>query len=193
MDWLQNNPFEVISILIGNGDLVDVENFVAPLESSGIAELAFIPPATSTPLTYSQWPTLGDLIEMGKRVVLYMDYKADQSRVPYILGEFTYMWETKFSPTDPSFPCTVDRSSNQTSNESKLFMANHNLNMELQVLGDQVLLPDRVNLSRTNAVSGFGSLGLAAEQCVGTLCCDFCLVLHNFLLVCLFVFPQTGY
>lgn len=169
MDWLHKNPYEVISILFGNADSVDVETFVAPLENSGIADLAFIPPTTSTPLKYNQWPTLGNLIETGKRVVLYMDYKADQSRVPYILDEFTYMWETPFSPTDPNFPCTVHRPPNQATDEGKLYMANHNLNVEFQILGEQVLIPDKGNLTRTNAASGFGSLGLAAEQCVGTL------------------------
>ena len=187
MDWLQQNPFDVISILIVNGDSVDVENFVAPLQNSGIADLAFIPPTTNTSLMYNQWPTLGDLIENGKRVVLYMDSKADQSRVPYILDEFTYMWETKFSPTDPNFPCTVDRPSNQITNEGKLYMANHNLNVELQVLGETVLLPDKVNLNRTNAASGFGCLGLAAEQCVGTLVI-FCLPQYPHL----FFFSGTG-
>lgn len=166
-DWLRQNPYEVISILLGNGDFVDVEKFVAPLQNSGIADMAYVP-SNNTSLQYEQWPSLGDLILQGKRAIVYMDYKADQTRVPYILDEFTYMWETPFSPTDANFPCTIDRPSGQTSDEGKLYMVNHNLNAQLQVFGETILLPDKVNLNRTNAVSGYGSLGLAAEQCQGT-------------------------
>ena len=166
MNWLRKNPFEVISILIGNGDFVDVEKFVEPLKNSGIADMAYIP-SSNTTLQYNQWPTLGELILQGKRVIVYMDYKADEARVPYILSEFTYMWETPFSPTDANFPCTIDRPSGMTNDGGKLYMANHNLNAQLSVFGETVLIPDKVNLNRTNAASGYGSLGLAAEQCIG--------------------------
>ncbi|KAF8425694.1 PLC-like phosphodiesterase [Tirmania nivea] len=167
VDWLRKNPFEVISIIIGNGDFVDVEKFVEPLKNSGIADMAYIPSPDNT-LQYYQWPTLGDLILQGKRVIIYMDYKADESRVPYILSEFRYMWETKFSPTDANFPCTIDRPSGMTEDGGMLYMANHNLNAELSVFSQTILIPDKVNLNRTNAVSGHGSLGLAAETCIAS-------------------------
>lgn len=162
-DWLRKNPFEVITILIGNGDFVDVQKFVSPVEASGIADMAYIPQNT-TSLQHYAWPTLGELIQQGKRVVLFMDYKADQTRVPYILDEFTYMWETPFSPVDPNFPCTIHRPPTQTTDDGKLYMANHNLNKKL---GKDILIPDKANLNRTNGESGFGSLGLAAEKCTG--------------------------
>lgn len=34
----------------------------------------------------------------GKQAVMFMDYKANEDIVPYILDEFSYMWET------PPFP-----------------------------------------------------------------------------------------
>ena len=166
MDWLRKNPFEVISILIGNGDFVDVEKFVEPLENSGIAGMAYTP-SPNTGLQFNQWPTLGDLILKGKRVIIYMDYKANQTQVPYILDEFRYMWETPFSPTDANFPCTVDRPPGMTNDGGMLYMANHNLNTNLSVFGQTILIPDKVNLDRTNQASGYGSLGLSAEQCTG--------------------------
>ncbi|KAF8473958.1 PLC-like phosphodiesterase [Kalaharituber pfeilii] len=163
-DWLRKNPFEVITILIGNGDFVNVEKFVAPLQKSGIAEMAYVPKARNG-LQYNQWPTLGDLILRGKRVVLFMDYKADEARVPYILDEFVYMWETPFSPTDPNFPCTIDRPPGQENDGGKLYMANHNLNAKFSAFGQNILIPDKVNINRTNAADGFGSVGLNARQC----------------------------
>ena len=63
----------------------------------------------------------------GKRAVLFVDYKADEGRIPYILNEFSYMWETPFSQTDPQFPCTIDRPTDQPGWERKMYMANHNL------------------------------------------------------------------
>lgn len=168
-DWLRKNPFEVISIVIGNGDFIELEKFIEPLQNSGIADMAYIPSSNNT-LQYNHWPTLGDLILQGKRVIIYMDYKADETRVAYILDEFTYMWETPFSPTDANFPCTIDRPLGMTNDGGKLYMANHNLNAELTVFGETILIPDKVNLNRSNAVSGYGSLGLAAEHCTALWC-----------------------
>ena len=49
----------------------------------------YIPP--SLPVAQSDWPTLGQLIDSGKRVVMFMDYGAegyDGGVVDYILPEF---------------------------------------------------------------------------------------------------------
>ena len=44
-------------------------------------------------------------------------------------------------------------------------MANHNLNTEISLGGSSLLVPTTVLLNETNAVSGYGSLGLAANNC----------------------------
>lgn len=36
----------------------------------------------------SDWPTLGQLIDSGKRVIVFLDSGADVSSVPFILPEF---------------------------------------------------------------------------------------------------------
>lgn len=36
----------------------------------------------------SDWPTLGELLGMGKRVIVFLDYNADPSVVDFILPEF---------------------------------------------------------------------------------------------------------
>jgi hypothetical protein len=36
----------------------------------------------------SQWPTLGEMIDSGKRVVVFLDSGADTSVVNFILPEF---------------------------------------------------------------------------------------------------------
>ncbi|MCJ1243435.1 hypothetical protein MMC30_000632 [Trapelia coarctata] len=165
--WLAANPYEVITLLIGNGDYIPVQNFTAPLESSGLAKYAFTPPVI--PMGLSVWPTLGELILTNQRVVIFMDYKANQIIVPYILDEFSQLWETPFDPTDESFPCTVQRPPglNDEQARGRMYMANHNLNIDLTIFGNEILVPAIAKLPQTNAVSGYGSLGLAARNCAG--------------------------
>ncbi|KAH0613234.1 uncharacterized protein H6S33_009614 [Morchella sextelata] len=165
--WIKRNPFEVVTILIGNGDFVDIGNYTDPLVNSGLADIAYVPPKRN--IRYNQWPTLSELILTGKRAIVFMDYKADEGIVPYILDEFSYMWETPFSQTDAAFPCTIERPPDQPRNdtEGKLYMANHNLNVEFSFAGQSLLVPNTVAINSTNAVDGPGSLGLQANQCRG--------------------------
>lgn len=53
---------------------------------SGITPLAYVPP--SLPVKQSEWPTLGEMIDSGKRVVVFLDAGADNSGVDFILPEF---------------------------------------------------------------------------------------------------------
>ncbi|KAL8877153.1 MAG: hypothetical protein Q9198_004781, partial [Flavoplaca austrocitrina] len=157
----------VVTLLIGNGDLVEVGNFTAPLESSGLARYAYIPP--EIPMGIDDWPTLSELILRQKRVIIFMDYEADQTAVPYILDEFSQMWETPFSPTNRSFPCTLERPPDLSREDAgqRLYMANHNLNTELTLLGSTLLVATVSLLEETNSVTGFGSLGAMARDCNG--------------------------
>lgn len=132
--------------------------------ASGIADLAFVPSFNSTPSDTLDWPTLGSMISSGKRVVIFLDSYANQTAVDFILDEFTYMWETPFDQTNQSFPCNVDRPHGlrgQTPT-GRLSVINHFLDIQLP---DNILIPDRPELDVTNGVSGFGSLGLQAQQC----------------------------
>ncbi|KAI4240054.1 MAG: hypothetical protein L6R42_011598, partial [Xanthoria sp. 1 TBL-2021] len=141
----------VVTLLIGNGDLVEVGNFTAPLESSGLARYAYIPP--EVPMAIDDWPTLAEMILRQKRVVMFMDYEADQTAVPYVLDEFSQMWETPFSPTNRSFPCTQERPPDLSREdaEQRLYMANHNLNTELTLAGISLLVPTVSLLNETNS------------------------------------------
>lgn len=51
------------------------------------------------------------MISSGQRVVIFLDRGANPAQVPFILNEFTYMWETPFDETNASFPCNIDRPS----------------------------------------------------------------------------------
>jgi hypothetical protein len=115
--WLDANPGQVLTLLLTNGDSLGVSNFGNAFSSSGLSSYAYSPETT---LSLNEWPTIQELIDSGKRLVVFLgstvtpliepwltslkDYGADTSVVPYILDEFTYFFETPYDTTDPTFP-----------------------------------------------------------------------------------------
>jgi hypothetical protein len=142
-----------------------VTQYVPFLEQTGLVDFAYLPP--KIPMAITDWPTLGSMILTGKRVIFFMDYEANQTAVPYILDEFSQMWETPFDPTNRSFPCTIQRPPAllPTNAPERLYITNHNLNCEISLLGNSLLVPNIPLLNVTNNVTGFGSLGVNAQQC----------------------------
>ncbi|KAL8874177.1 MAG: hypothetical protein Q9174_000443 [Haloplaca sp. 1 TL-2023] len=165
--WVRRHPYDVVTLLIGNGDLVNIHEYIGPLERSGIDRYAFVPP--KMPMRLDDWPTLSEMILMQKRIVIWMDYNADQLTVPYIMDEFSQMWETPFSPTNRSFPCTQERPPDLSREDAvqRLYLANHNLNTQITLAGFSLLVATVSLLDETNNVSGYGSLGVMADECNG--------------------------
>lgn len=83
--FLAANPDEVVTLLVTNGDGLPGADFAAAFEAAGAAAYAYSP---GTTLALDAWPTLGELIDAGSRLVVFMDYPADDS-VSYILPEFS--------------------------------------------------------------------------------------------------------
>lgn len=78
-----------------------------------------------------------------------MDYHADPSKVPYILDQFSYMFETPFDTTDGTFPqCAVDRPAG-ASPDGRMYLVNHYLDIDL--FG--ILIPNQAAAPITNSVS----------------------------------------
>jgi hypothetical protein len=161
-------------MLIGNSDLAFVEEFRIPIENSGISQYLYTP--MYIPQHKDQWPTLGEMILNNDRVVMFMDYYANQDSVPYILEEFTHMWETPFSPQNPDFPCTIERPPEldpKEAHENFMYMANHNLNVAVELGsltgdlgGEPLLLPNTAQINNTNgAMETHGQLGAMAMNC----------------------------
>ena len=165
--WIEGHYFDVVTLLIGNADFRPVTDYVAPLESSGLSKYAYIPP--KVPMNGTEWPELQEMILVSKRIVIFMDYNTDQNEVPYILDQFSQVWETPFSPTDRNFPCTVQRPPDLSDEDAgrRMYMANHNLNTEITAFGTSLLVPTTTLLNETNAVNGTGSLGAMADDCAG--------------------------
>ncbi|OBT86360.1 hypothetical protein VE02_03806 [Pseudogymnoascus sp. 03VT05] len=163
--WVQKHPYDVLTILIGNAAYLPVSTYTPAIADSGLLPYVYTPPKKDMAL--DDWPTLSSMIITSSRVVVFMDYQADQNTVPYILDEFSYIWETPFDPVNRAFPCTVQRPPNLSAAaaKSRMYIANHNLNTQLELLGNSILVPTQPLLGETNAVSGYGSLGLAATNC----------------------------
>ena len=172
-NWILTHPFDVVTLLLGNALGADglyplLEPYIPFLEETGLKQFAYEPPVI--PMALNDWPTLGSMILSGKRVVIFMDYMADQTAHPWILDEFSQVWETPFDPTDRDFPCTVQRPPDLPEDQAKnrLYLFNHNLNYEINLLGIQLLVPQVPLLNITNNVTGFGSLGVNTGSCTET-------------------------
>ncbi|KAF5350776.1 hypothetical protein D9758_010369 [Tetrapyrgos nigripes] len=163
--FLDANPNEVLTLLFTNPEGVSVKDVWKPAfddadlvysldppgwRIEGITPLAFVPP--SVPVKQSDWPTLGEMIDSGKRVVVFMDAGADTSQVDFIMPEFEMIWETPFSVTDDTFPCSVDRIDGPLAVEDHTYMINHSLNKNILPIGDGVIVSDPLDAKTTNGV-----------------------------------------
>ncbi|KAJ3489608.1 hypothetical protein NLI96_g2018 [Meripilus lineatus] len=149
---------KVISLLIVNSDNLSPTLYDAAFKSAELDALAYAPPSASLPA--SGWPTLGNLIDTGKRLVVFLSTTADFATVPYLIDEFTNIWETAFDVTDPNFDCNVNRTKGDPT--TQMFLINHFL--DKIVLGQPAPFRDQANV--TNGVSGLGSLGVHVQTCV---------------------------
>src|SRR5699024_2587770 len=163
--WVDGHPYDVVTILLGNGNYSTPDLYAPYIEQSGLLKYAYEAPYL--PMALDDWPTLEQLILRGKRVIMFMDYMADQKKYPWLLDEFSQVWETPFDPQDPKCPCTVQRPPDLSTEAAKdrLYLMNHNLNVEFNVFGAQILVPNVALINDTNAANGSGSLGLAANNC----------------------------
>ncbi|TGJ79067.1 hypothetical protein E0Z10_g9689 [Xylaria hypoxylon] len=144
--WVDGHPNDVVTLLVTNGDAIDINKFGDAFKAAGLDSYAFAP---SAKLGLNDWPTLGTLISSGNRVIVFMDYHADTSKVPYILDEFAYFFETPFDPLEAGLSgCNIDRPAGASA-DGRLILANHNRNY--QILG--ISLPDLAHASGTNSVN----------------------------------------
>lgn len=164
-EWIKTHPYDVVTILMGNSDYVSPSYFTKPVENSGLKDLVYTPP--KIPMSLDDWPSLSSMILSGKRAVMFLDYQANQTADPWLMDEFSQVWETPFSPTDREFPCTAQRPPNLAPQDAsnRLYIANHNLNLEFNFGSLNLLIPNTALLNETNAVSGYGSLGRMADNC----------------------------
>jgi len=165
-NWVASHPYDVVTILLGNGNYSKISEFSSFIEDTGLVQYAYQPP--KIPMGINDWPTLESMILSGKRVVMFLDYEARQETVPWLLDEFSQIWETPFDPVDRTFPCDVQRPPSLSTADAKnrMYLTNHNLNYDINILGNSILVPNKPLLNVTNNVTGYGSLGSSTDACV---------------------------
>jgi hypothetical protein len=100
--WLDANPDQVLTLLLTNPEGLSLPDVWAPsFENNSISNYTYISP--STPVAQSDWPTLGELISVQIRVVVFLDAGTDgaDGLVDHILPEFQMIREILFSQMDP--------------------------------------------------------------------------------------------
>ncbi|RBR15819.1 uncharacterized protein FIESC28_07220 [Fusarium coffeatum] len=142
--WMVKHPDEVVTLLLTNRDAIAIEKFDNAFNSTGLKPFVFRP---EKKLALNEWPTLQELLDNGTRLLVFMDFNMDESKVDYILNEFDYYWETPFGVTDPSFPtCEVDRPENGKPAEL-MGMMNHMLNDKVL----DIVIPNQRDAKKTNS------------------------------------------
>ncbi len=83
--------------------------------------------------------------------------------MPYILDEFDYFFETPFDTTEQNFnQCNIDRPASASAG-GRLYLVNHFLDIEIDLLGLKILIPDQTHAADTNSLSTIAS---KANLCV---------------------------
>jgi len=100
--WMDDNPQEVVSFFIQ--DVVTPGDTAKVLQQAGLTDYAF------TPTPGAPWPTLGQMVESGKRLVILMEEKGGGIEYPYLLQGFDYVQETPYTfKTVADFNCEPNR------------------------------------------------------------------------------------
>lgn len=112
--WLDEHPREVVTIFIQ--DAVTPEDTAKILEMTGLADMAYVHQA-GTP-----WPTLGTMVESGKRVLVLMENEGGGAQYPYLHAGFDFVQDTGFTyESVDQFDCEPNRGPG----DADLLMVNH--------------------------------------------------------------------
>lgn len=165
--WLDENPSEVVTLILVNSDDQDVASFGAVYESSNISTYGYTPSTTSAS---TDWPTLQTMIDADTRLVSFIAAINYSSTYPYLLNEWDYVFETAYEITSSAdFNCSLDRPTSLSEastaiSSGYLPLMNHFL---YKSLTSTAMLPDVDAIDTTNSDNSSlsGSLAWEANEC----------------------------
>jgi hypothetical protein len=171
--WMDNNPREVVTVLLVNSDDFTAPQINEHFVKSTITNYTYTPPSkTAAPST---WPTLQDFISANTRLVTFVaSLNADQTpdSMSYLMSEFNFIFENDFENVrmdqfscEPSRPSGVANNTQAALSQNKMPLMNHFLYQESELFGIQS--PDVDNITTTNSPDNTqtGQLGLAMDTC----------------------------
>ncbi|KAI9488818.1 PLC-like phosphodiesterase [Zychaea mexicana] len=158
--WLKENPGEVVSIFWNNLYNLDIGHLAAAYEASTVVPYIY----THGNNNQQQWPSLQEMIESGKRLVNFVDAGADTSKTPWLMDEFSLVFETPYDNTNiNAFNCSIDRPRDPPSADTMMYVVNHFLYGVIE-LGFQIKVPQRDKAGETNG----NSLKKHVDECSET-------------------------
>ncbi|ORZ40585.1 PLC-like phosphodiesterase [Catenaria anguillulae PL171] len=99
---------EVITIIFENAAKAGYDRLEKLLRDAGLAQLAYVQPSSS-----KTWPTLGSMIDSGKRLIVFADElpaPPANRPLPLVMSHFDYLSETPYSiRTESDWTCSLDR------------------------------------------------------------------------------------
>jgi hypothetical protein len=100
--WLDAHPREVVTFI--------VEDVVTPADTAAVFDRAGLTPLVDTQDPGQPWPTLGQMIDSGRRVVVMMERHGGGTAYPWLLPAFTFIQDTPFTnPTLVDLRCDRKR------------------------------------------------------------------------------------
>lgn len=156
--FLKNNPNEVITIIIANVENIAASEWDKGFKKAGLNDMAYTTSQES--IAKDDWPTLQNMINKNQRLVVLIDNQADLDSANYILPEFSNVWENPYDQTSSNFNCTPDRYDGDT--EQMMYLINHFLDKNKEILGANIKSPDVNALNDTNSVD---AIMKDASQC----------------------------
>jgi hypothetical protein len=167
--WLDSNPNEVVTILLVNSVDATAATLGADFTTSGADKYAYQFGSGGAP---SSWPTLQSLITANTRLITFVaSLSGGNSAAPYLLDEFTYVYENPYTVLAPSnFSCLPDRPSSvqgsitSAKSSGRMFLMNHFLDQD-QLFGIETPNIDASASTNSPDPNTVGSLGNSAQTC----------------------------
>lgn len=167
--WMDNNPDDVVTLLLVNSDKASADSFGQLFNNSGLADSAFTPTGEA-PL--AEWPTLQTMIDNNQRLVSFITNINATTNYPYLMSEFKYVFETSFEVSNlADFNCSIDRPSKLEDQDGASAIASNYLSLvnhfKYQSLGSDLFIPDVSNIETVNSANTTedGELGLHLQEC----------------------------
>ncbi len=112
--WLDAHPREVVSIFI--------QDATTPADTAAVFEAAGLVDATYVHEPGAPWPTLRQMIDSGKRVVVLMENEGGAPEYPYLQQGFDLVQDTGYTYASvDDFDCAPNRGKP----DAQLFLVNH--------------------------------------------------------------------
>lgn len=116
-DWLVAHPREVVTFFI--------EDYVSPADTATVFEQAGLLPYVATHQVGQPWPTLGQMIRTGKRLVVLMQNRGGGTTYPWLLQGWDQAQDTNY---DSKTPAQLSCARNRGTDRSQLLLVNNWLN-----------------------------------------------------------------